>query len=73
MEFLLDLPIIKDHILSVIIFLPLLAVVLLLFVRNDLAARWITLGALAADFILTIPLLLRFDKGTAAMQFVERG
>ena len=38
-----------------------------------MAARWITLAALAADFILTIPLLLRFDKGTAAMQFVERG
>ena len=28
---------------------------------------------MVADFILTIPLLLRFDKGTAAMQFVERG
>ena len=73
MEFLLDLPIIKGHILSVIIFLPLLAVVALLFVKNDLAARWITLLAMVADFILTIPLLLRFDKGTAAMQFVERG
>ena len=73
MEFLLDLPIIKDHILSVIIFLPLLAVALLLFVRNDSASRWITLVAMVADFILTIPLLLRFDRGTAAMQFVERG
>jgi len=73
MEFLLDLPIIKGHILSVIIFLPLLAVALLLFVRNDSASRWITLVAMVADFILTIPLLLRFDRGTAAMQFVERG
>ncbi|MFZ3071692.1 MAG: NADH-quinone oxidoreductase subunit M [Thermodesulfobacteriota bacterium] len=73
MEFLLDLPIIKGHILSVIIFLPLLAVAALLFVRNDRAARLITLIAMIADFILTIPLLLRFDKGTAAMQFVERG
>ena len=73
MEFLLDLPIIKGHILSVIIFLPLLAVALLLFVRKRLGPRWITLVAMVADFILTIPLLLRFDKGTAAMQFVERG
>ncbi|MFT4174646.1 MAG: NADH-quinone oxidoreductase subunit M [Rhodocyclaceae bacterium] len=38
--------------------------------RNELA-RWISLVAAIAGFLVTIPLYTHFDVGTSAMQFVE--
>ncbi|HBG46415.1 MAG TPA: NADH-quinone oxidoreductase subunit M [Deltaproteobacteria bacterium] len=60
------------HLLSLIIFLPLLGVLLLLFIRDERALRWVALAAAAADLALTIPLLSGFDNSTHNMQFVER-
>jgi NADH-quinone oxidoreductase subunit M len=61
--------------LSIAIWLPILSGVLLLaFGRDDRAGavRWAALIASIASFLVTIPLVSRFDTASAAMQFVER-
>ncbi len=60
--------------LSVAIWLPIVAgTVLLALGRDEHAAtvRWLALGAAIASFVVTIPLITGFDTGTAAMQFTE--
>lgn len=61
-------------ILSLIIWLPILAGVGVLATggdRNAQAARWIALAGAVAGFLVAIPLYTRFDPLTNAMQFVE--
>ncbi|WP_114287750.1 NADH-quinone oxidoreductase subunit M [Candidatus Halocynthiibacter alkanivorans] len=58
-------------ILSLVIFLPALAALMLPLVRDDRAIRWFTLTALLLDFALASGLLLAFDSESAAMQFRE--
>jgi len=59
-------------ILSLSIFLPTLgALVIWLFVRGDNNVRWAALGVSIATFLVTLPLALQFDTGTAHMQFEE--
>ena len=60
--------------LSLAIWLPILAGIVLLLVGRDEHAntvRWVALVAAVASFLVTIPLLTGFDSGTAAMQFQE--
>ncbi len=61
--------------LSLAIWLPILAGVLLLaFGRDDHASgvRWFALLAALASFLVTIPLVTDFNLATAAMQFGEK-
>ena len=61
--------------LSIAIWLPIVAGVLLLaFGRDDRAdaVRWAALIAATASFLVTIPLVTGFNLGTAAMQFAEK-
>ncbi len=63
-------------ILSVLIFLPLLAALLILAIPGDEQARannarWIALGATLIEFALGIWLWVSFDNSTANFQFVE--
>ena len=61
--------------LSIAIWLPIAAGVLLLaFGRDDRAnaVRWSALIAALASFAVTIPLVTGFNLGTAAMQFAEK-
>jgi NADH-quinone oxidoreductase subunit M len=64
-----DLPL-----LSVLIWLPILAGVLLLVIgdRGPGLGRWLALGASVATFVASLLLWRDFDRGIAAMQFVER-
>jgi len=64
-----DLPL-----LSVLIWLPILAGVLLLLIgdRSPGFGRWLALGASVATFVASLLLWRDFDRGIAAMQFVER-
>ena len=60
--------------LSLAIWLPILSgAVLLALGRDEQAgtARWFALLASIASFVVTLPLILGFDVGTAQMQFVE--
>ena len=61
--------------LSLAIWLPIVAGVVLLALGRDEQARsvrWIALLAAAASFLVTLPLVSGFDSGTAAMQFQEK-
>ena len=59
--------------LSLIIFIPLLAVVALLFIdkENKALVRIIATSAAGASFLLSLALLIGFDSSNPAMQFVE--
>jgi NADH-quinone oxidoreductase subunit M len=60
--------------LSVSIWLPILAGVVLLATGRDEnahAARWLALAAAVASFLVTLPLVGGFDTASAAMQFQE--
>ena len=60
--------------ISLAIWLPIVAGVLLLALGRDehaKAVRWMALIAAVVSFLVTIPLITGFDNGTAAMQFQE--
>jgi NADH-quinone oxidoreductase subunit M len=60
--------------LSVSIWLPILAGVVLLATGRDEnahAVRWLALAAAVASFLVTLPLVSGFDTASAAMQFQE--
>lgn len=61
--------------LSVSIWLPILAGTVLLAIGRDenaQAVRWLALLAAVASFLVTIPLVTGFDVASAAMQFEEK-
>jgi NADH-quinone oxidoreductase subunit M len=61
--------------LSVSIWLPILSGALLLAAGRDdnaHAVRWLALVAAVASFLVTLPLITRFDVASAAMQFEEK-
>jgi len=60
--------------LSLLVWLPMLSgvLVLLLAGRSSQMARWLSLIASLAIFLLSLPLALGFDVSQSAMQFVER-
>jgi NADH-quinone oxidoreductase subunit M len=61
-----------DHILSWVIFLPLIGAGIALFVRDHQTVKVIALVTTIADFLISLPLWLKFDAGTSAFQFVEK-
>ena len=58
-------------ILSLLVFLPLVGVVPLLFLRNDEAAKFSTLAVTLLIAIVSLTLYFKFDKTTAMYQFGE--
>ena len=58
-------------ILSIVIFLPAVAALVVPALRGDNAVRWFTFAALFADFLIATWLLIAFDATTADMQFTE--
>ena len=63
-----------NHLLSILIWLPIIAGIIVLATggdnRADLA-RKLSLGFSIVIFILSIPLYTQFDSSTAQMQFTE--
>jgi NADH-quinone oxidoreductase subunit M len=57
--------------LSVLIFSPLAAVVVLAFLRDERAQRWWTLAFTTAVALVSLLLLPRFNPDTHAFQFIE--
>jgi NADH-quinone oxidoreductase subunit M len=72
MDFITNIPLISTNILSVLIFLPLAAALLIVFMKNDECMRWVAFLAMVLDLIIVLPLLCGFDTTTYEMQFVER-
>jgi NADH-quinone oxidoreductase subunit M len=66
-----------DHILSWIVFIPLMGVPLL-FILPSKNAKWVALIAVIVDFVAALPLFLHFNKDlkginlAGEMQFVEK-
>lgn len=65
----------SQHLLSLLIWFPVVGGVLVLATGDDrraAAARWLALGISVVTFILSVPLWTGFNRLTADMQFVER-
>ena len=60
--------------LSLLIWLPIAAGVVILFMGSNriAAVRWVALGASLATFVLSLPLIPGFDSSSFAPQFVEK-
>jgi NADH-quinone oxidoreductase subunit M len=65
------LDVMLNHLLSSLIFLPVVGAFVLLFIRNAGAARKIAIAFSAAELALCIPLLANFNPAVATMQFTE--
>ena len=64
----------NDHLLSIVLFTPLVGAIVLLFVnkRQEDTIRWIANIFATAGFLVSVPLWFRYDSGSPAWQFVER-
>jgi len=64
----------SSNLLTVVIFFPLVGVLLLLFLPkgNIRLIRNVALLTALAEFLLSLPIVFRFEDATASMQFVER-
>jgi NADH-quinone oxidoreductase subunit M len=62
----------SSHLLSLLIWLPILGSIAVLFcARNANAARWLALAAALIVFVISIPLWTGFNTALPGMQFVE--
>jgi len=61
-----------DHLISWVIFLPMIGAGIALFVKDDASVKVIAMITTVADFLISLPLWLKFDTGTSAFQFVEK-
>ena len=61
----------NDSVLTVLIFGPLLAAIIALFLKNEDWLRWWTLIFTTAAGIFSLPLYSHFDLATAEFQFVQ--
>ncbi len=63
----------RDHLLSAVVFLPTAGALLLLFVPESkpAAAKWLAFAVSLLAFAVSIPLWTRFEVGNAAFQFPE--
>lgn len=52
--------------LNITIFLPLLGIIGILFTRNELVVKWVSLLATLVTFILSVPLMLNFDVANSS-------
>ncbi|WP_044198884.1 complex I subunit 4 family protein [Dyadobacter tibetensis] len=62
-----------DHILSLLILIPLLGALVIAFLPDQFRQqlRWIALGALLADALLLLPLFMNYQKLEAGLQLAE--
>src|SRR5580704_10414602 len=64
----------NEHLLSLVLFTPLAGLLVLLFIpsrQKELIKIWANLASFAG-FLISLPLVSRFDKGASDFQFVER-
>ncbi|MFQ5508143.1 MAG: NADH-quinone oxidoreductase subunit M [Leptospirillia bacterium] len=61
-----------EHLLTWVIFLPLVGAAIALMVRDDQTVKVIALVTTIADFLISLPLWVNFDNASSAFQFVEK-
>ena len=64
----------QEHLLSIILFTPLVGVLVLMFLprsQKTLVRLWANISA-AAGLLVSIPLIVNFNRNADGMQFVER-
>ena len=61
----------SSHLLSVLIFSPLLAAAVAAFIRSERLLRWWTLASTTAVALFSLQLWWRFDPTTAHFQLAE--
>src|SRR5262249_7914937 len=66
------MPAIGFPILSVLLALPVLCAVFLLLLQGEVALRRSALAASLLELLLSLVVLLKFERGVTQMQFVER-
>jgi NADH-quinone oxidoreductase subunit M len=62
----------NEHLLSILIWVPIVGGFVVLGVSDATKAKWFSLAVSVVTFALSIPLWTGFKLGTADMQFVER-
>jgi NADH-quinone oxidoreductase subunit M len=62
----------RDHILTILIFLPTVGAVCVLFARKNDSVRWTALGFAAATFLVSLVVLARFDASKDGAYGYER-
>jgi NADH-quinone oxidoreductase subunit M len=64
----------REHILSIVIFLPLVGVLLGSFINkeNKIAIKWFTLIVSLVEFIISLYLVTWFNTSSTSMQFTEK-
>lgn len=58
-------------ILSIVIFLPIIGILTILLLKNEMAIKYVALITTIIDFLIAIPLFINFDKNNPSFQFVE--
>ena len=58
-----------DHLLTWVIFLPLIGAAIALLIKDDATVKVLALVTCVADFLLSVPLWLNFNMDTAAFQY----
>ena len=66
------MPLLTDHLISLLIAVPFLGIAAILLARGDEWARRIALLSSLAGFGLSLTLWWQFDPAQPGMQFVER-
>ncbi|MDH5526954.1 MAG: NADH-quinone oxidoreductase subunit M [Nitrospirota bacterium] len=61
-----------DHLLTWVIFLPLIGAGIAFLVKDHQTVKVLALVTTIADFLISLPLWMKFDHGTANFQFVEK-
>jgi NADH-quinone oxidoreductase subunit M len=64
----------QNHLLSVVAYTPLIGALLLIFINKERKSfiRWFANIVAGLGFLVSIPLVTRFDPGVEGFQFVER-
>jgi NADH-quinone oxidoreductase subunit M len=63
-----------ELLLNITIYLPLLGIVAFLFIKEDEAVKWTSLGVTTLTFFLSLPLLFNFDVANSAVpQYITEG
>jgi NADH-quinone oxidoreductase subunit M len=66
------MPFLSEHLLSVIVFIPVIGMGIIAFIRDQAIVLRVSLGVTVLNFLVSLYLWNAFDPSIHGMQFVER-